>query len=300
MSQSGTNIERTLATHTLFMGSREMVKRLVFAALLLEVVSSVVASYRIVSGGVLWGGWASLVMLFLIVVARVLRFGSRGIQAFSQRCRRLSARAFASGGQVGAAALSGLMADAPTFTERFAKQLPGQTPESYYEPTTPAGLGRLQEIYAHSSFYSWILLRRTGRLLLFLGTFIAVGGAVAIYALAVRPPAATTAARLLDVVCSLVFIVLSAKALSAGADSLYAARGSRRIADALIVTAEPERIGELTALYDMERNSGPLIPTRLYQLGRKNLQERWYARRVALNDLEVEEDTKRNGILDRS
>ena len=276
---------RAQTIHTMFRGSAEATKRIRQSALVLDLVAAGIAAYGVLSGDVLWGGWASLVLLMLMLTATGLRIWSRGIQSYSERCRRVSARAFAHGRDVGAAVQSGLVADAPMLTQRLAKKLPAGTLEAYYEPTKPPGSARLQEMYAHSSFYSWRLLRSTGALFLVSGTLIAIIGAVVIYGLAVDPPSATTAGRVLDVVCSLVFVALPAKAIDAGIAALVGARDSRGVADELIATADSERIAELTSLYDMERNSGPLVPTLIYRLSRDSLQKEWHSRRAALDEL---------------
>lgn len=276
---------RAQTIHTMFRGSAEATKRIRQSALVLELVAAGIAAYGVLSGDVLWGGWASLVLLMLMLTATGLRIWSRSIQSYSERCRRVSARAFAHGRDVGAAVQSGLVADAPMLTQRLAKKLPAGTLEAYYEPTKPPGSARLQEMYAHSSFYSWRLLRSTGALFLVSGTLIAIIGAVVIYGLAVDPPSATTAGRVLDVVCSLVFVALSAKAIDAGIAALVGARDSRGVADELITTADSERIAELTSLYDMDRNSGPLVPTLIYSLSRDSLQKEWHSRRAALDEL---------------
>lgn len=276
---------RVQTAHALFRGSAEVTKRFRQVALGLEVTAAVIAAYGVLDGEVIWGGWASLVMLLLMVGGTALRIWSRSTQAFSERCRRVSARAFATGQEIGAAVLSGLVADAPVFAEACSKRLPAGTLEDYYEPTKPMGTPRLQEMYAHSSFYSWRLLRSTGALFLVSGTLIAIIGAIVIYGLAVEPPSATTAGRVLDVVCSLVFVALSAKAIDAGIAALVGARDSRRVADELIATADSERIAELTSLYDMDRNSGPLVPTLIYSLSRDSLQKEWHSRRAALDEL---------------
>lgn len=284
-SSAPAQASHTLVAHTMFRGSAEATKRIRQVALALEVVAAGIAAYGVLGGEVLWGGWASLVMLMLMVAATGLRIWSRGTQSYSERCRRVSARAFAQGNEVGAAVLSGLVADAPMFAQRLAEKLPAGTLEDYYEPTKPCGVPRIQEIYAHSSFYSWRLLRSTGMLLLSVGVVVAIIGAVVIYGLAVEPPSLTTAGRVLDVVCSLVFVALSAKAVDAGVAALVAARESRSVADGLIETADAERIAELASLYDMDRSAGPLVPTLVYRVSRATLQTEWHTRRASLDEL---------------
>ncbi len=280
------NLSRVQAAHALFRGSAEITKHSRQVALGLEVLAAVIAAYGVLNGTTLWGGWASLVMLLLVAGGTALRVWSRGTQAFSERCRRVSVRGFAEGQEIGAALLSGLVSDAPVFAVARSRMLPAGTLEDYYEPTKPAGFRRLQELYAHSSFYSWRLLGSAGALFLVTGTAIAIIGAVAIYGLVVEPsPSATTAERVLDVVCSLVFVTLSARAVDAGIAALVGGRESRRVADELIATAASDRIAELTSLYDMNRNSGPLVPTLLYRVSRDSLQKEWHSRRLALDEL---------------
>lgn len=276
---------RAQTIHTMFRGSAEATKHIRQLALVLELAAAGIAAYGVLSGDALWGGWTSLFLLMLMLAATGLRIWSRGTQSYSERCRRVSAHAFAHGRDVGAAVQSGLMADAPMLTQHLTKKLPAGTLKAYYEPTKPPGVARLQEMYAHSSFYSWRLLRWTGALFIGSSMLLFIIGATIIYGLAVDPPSATIAGRVLDVVCSLVFVTLSAKALDAGIAALVGAHDSRGVADKLITTADSEHITELTSLYDMDRNSGPLASTRLYCLFRNSLQKEWNLRRVALDEL---------------
>lgn len=285
MMNSDPATPRTQTIHTLFRGSAEATKRLRQIAVLSELVAAGIASYGVLCGGVLWAGWASLVLLALMLVATALRIWSRGTHSYSERCRRVAARAFAQGRDVGAAVQSGLVADAPMLTRRLAQTLAAGTLKEYYEPTKPPGAARLQEMYAHSSFYSWRLLRVSGSIFLTVGLAVAILGVVIIYGLAVEQPAATTAGRVLDVVCSLVFVTLSAKAVDAGIAALVASRDARAVADSLIGTSDDEQISELASQYDMDRNGGPLVPTPIYRLWRTPLQKEWHERGAALDEL---------------
>lgn len=276
---------RVQAAHLLFRSSAEVTKRLRQIALGSEVMASGLAAYGVITGEALFGGWGSLLILSFMVGATALRVWSRSTQAYSERCRRVSARAFAEGRDIGATVLSGLVADAPIFARGQSNRTLAGTLDDYYEPTKPVGEPRLQEIYAHSALYSWRLLRTVGQLLLVIGTAFAVTGALVIYGLAVDPPSAATAARVLEVVCSLVFIVLSGKGIDSGIAALVSARDVRSIADGLVATADSEEIAELTSFYDISRSSGPLLPTWIYSWSRDSLQTEWHAMRAALDEL---------------
>lgn len=273
------------SVHQLFRGSAEVTKIIRQFALCLELVAAMIAASSTMNDGALWGGWASLVILILMSASTVLRIWSRSTQGFSERCRRVSARAFALGEKVGAAVFSSLVSDAPLFAESTASKLPASSLIDYYEPTKPEGQARLREIWAHSAFYSWRLQRRTGWALIGVGVLVAIVGAAVIYGLAVQPREASISGRILDVVCSLVFVVLAAKALDSGAAGIAAGREARAVADGLLETSDPGRLDELVAEYDIERASGPSVPTLIYRLSRDELQRQWHERRKALDDL---------------
>jgi hypothetical protein len=269
----------------MFRGSAEVTKRIRQCALVLELVAAVIAAYGGLSGDVLWGGWASLVLVLLMAAATGLRIWSRGTHSHSERCRRISARAFAQGRDVESAVKSGLKSDAPLLTEYAAKKLPAGTLEAYYEPTKSPGTARLQEMYAHSSFFSWRLLRTSGTLFVAVGVAVMIMGIAVIYGLAVEQPPATAAGRVLDVVCSLVFGALSVKAFDTGIAACVASRDARVVADGLIGTSDEAQILEFALQYDMERVSGPLVPTLIYRLRRTTLEKEWCERRLALDEM---------------
>ncbi|NOY92979.1 MAG: hypothetical protein GXP55_17485 [Deltaproteobacteria bacterium] len=295
-SANGVSQGRVAKAHHLFRGAAEVTKRLRQLALALELAAAVIAAWSGLSGAVLWGGWASLVMLLLMFLAMSLRAWSRSTHNYSERCRRLSITAFAYGDEIGAAVLSGLVVDAPPFAESFAARLPAKTLDEYYEPTAAAGRWRLQELYAHSSFYSWRLLNRAGWLFLSVGVLVALGGVIVIYGMALPSADSSMAGRFLDFVCSLVFVVLAFKAFDAAADAFVASRGARGVADVLVATRDSDRAEEQAAHYDMERVSGPTVPTRIYEMSRKRLQQEWHERRRALDEIEQSTGTRGSRI----
>lgn len=223
-------------------------------------------------------------MVLLMAVATLLHIWSGQTHGFSERCRRVSARGYAIGRELGASQHSELLAHAPPFTA--APKLPAATIDEYYEPTKPQGPPRLREIYAHSSFYSWRLLRREARLLLVLGLVLAIVGGVVVYGLALSSSPDLPVARILDIVCTLVLTVLAAKALMAAAAAHIAARGAKTVADGLLHTKNQELVEELIETYNVDRASGPSISTLNYKRARSALQAEWHQRREALDELE--------------
>lgn len=273
-----------LAAHRLFRGASELTKIVRHFAFWLEFCAALVAALGALEVKPL-GPWTPLVLVMLMAGSTALRIWSRRTQSYSERCRRLSARAYAAGDDsIGVVLLSELRADAPVGAERFGLRLPAATLDEYYEATKDPGLPRLREVYAHSAFYSWRLLRRTGVCLVILAVAVFCVGAAAIYGLAVEPPESTAAERILDFVCSFVLVGLSCRALDAGVEACSAASESRAVAQGLIEQADPGQVSELCVRYDMERSSGPPVPTIIYKRSRGALQEEWHERRKALDE----------------
>ena len=285
MTTTPAGTSRTEQLHRLFRGTAELTKRLRQIALLLEIVAAGVAAWGTLAGSTLWGGWASLVMLLLLVGGTALRIWSRSTHAYAERCRRVSARAWALGQTIGASVHSSILSDTPVFAERLAGKLPAGSMTDYYEPTRDVGRDRLRELYAHSSFYSWRLLRRGGWIFMGVGVAIAIVGAVIVFGLALPSTTVSAADRILDVVCSLVFAVLLARSLDAAIAAFISAQATRAISRVLIEAPDQERVEELIGHYDMERMSGPMIPTFVYRLSRDRLQAEWHERRKALDEL---------------
>lgn len=276
---------RTDDAHQLFRGAAELTKRVRQGATCAELVAAVVAAWSSALAQPLWGGWASLAMAVLMMLAVALRIFARHTHSYSERCRRVSVRSYALGVPIGAGTHSGLVSDAPPMARRLASSLPATDLDAYYEPLADAGDARLREIYAHSSFYSWRLLRVSGWTRLSAGVVFALVGAFIVFGLALPSSTVATADKVLDIVCSIVFVSLAARALETASEALMAAVEARAVADSLLKTRDEDQVQELINHYDMERAAGSSVSTLAYKMLRDRLQAEWKQRRQALDEL---------------
>lgn len=283
-SSAPSGLPKAQKIHSMFRGAAELMKCLRRIALLLELLAAGLSACGVVHGSVRWGGWGAFLILFLLLFAVFLRIWSRSIQSYSERCRRISARAFSQGNDVHPL-VSSELDDAPPFIEHFAKNLPAQKQQEYYEPTFPPGAARLKEMYAHASFYSWQLLRTSGQLYITLSLLLALAGLAAIYWTAIEQPSSTTAVRVLEIVSTLVLASFAVRSADTGVASLRASCDARHIASKLLDTSNEAQLSELIAEYDIERAGGPPVPTLVYRFQRTALERKWMRRREALDEL---------------
>jgi hypothetical protein len=268
--------------HRLFRGSSEFVKRLLQLALVTEVIAAVVATCRALDPDLPWPGWASLALAGVVLLGVASRMWAKQARAFGERCRRVASSAYAYGLTVPAVTRTSLAAQSPSLSLWLSERLPAQTLEDYFECTLAPGLPREREIYAHSAFYSWRLLDAAWRWYLALSVvFFLVGGGV-IYSIAVSRPDPTLAGRLLDVICSVVFVVFMARAADAALEAFTSSGECKDVADQLALGSSLERQRDLVIEYNIERTCGPTIPTWIYMRMRDALQAEWMQRRAEL------------------
>lgn len=277
-------MSRTQSIHSLFRGAAELAKFYRMLAFILELLAAWIAAWRTFNHFELSDGWLSLWIASLLLIGQLLRVYARSIYQFSEKCRRTSVRAFGLQSEVPAAVHSSLECDAPIFSEWRASRLPAQELNEYYEPSFPPGPDLLRELYSYSSFYTWQLLRSSGHVFSICAGIASLAGVLVIYWLALVPNEVSLASRIVEVVCSLSFVVLAGKSFDAAADAYLSSRECRTIADGLIAQDGGIRLEELVATYDVVRASGPAIPTRIYTLLRDRLQARWERRKDALRD----------------
>lgn len=268
--------------HLLFRGSSEVAKWLRFLAMLIEIAVATFAATNSLIEIFSPLPWAPAASTFALILALVLRMRARSITAFAEKCRRSAVSAYASGADASAAAWTTAEADAPWLTRKWAGKLPTSTLDEYYECTRPPGASRFREIYAHSSFYSWRLLRATAKLHFAIALFLGGITCAVIYGLAAHPTAGPFSARLLDLVCSFVLLVLFCKAFEASFGAWSSSIACKELAECFMKDEGDDALRRYTIDYDIERASGPSIPTRLYRCKRDQLQRLWHSRREDL------------------
>lgn len=261
--------------HRAFRGSTELAKSLRFAASAAEVISVFIAGLRILMPGMSWSGWASFALAFVVISGVALHMWARAVISFSEKCRRVAIRAYGFGRDVPRAVETLLASDTPILADRFASKLPTQSLDDYYESKKPAGLGRVRELYSHSAFYSWRLRRVCWRIYLISAVVFAMLGLMVIYALASEPSDATISGRILDLVCSIIFVFLVTRSSVAAIEVKQSFVECRRIMESLLGQDANSDPNELTVEYDIEMSRGITIPTFLYKRMRDDLKKEW-------------------------
>jgi hypothetical protein len=267
--------------HSFFRGAGEVGKRCRLAAFLAEVAAAVVVIRGLLTGSL--QTWIPLVSFSLLVISAVFRIAADRYKDYSDRCRRVSLRSFALGRDVELRDSSNIRSEAPAFALRCAASLPASSLEKYYEPSNPAGEARLRELYSYSSFYT-SQLAKTCRNLYSGGSILILAAAlVVLYSLATSQ---TQEGRelVLDALFSVLLSVIGLRFMEQALKFANLAKDTKRLADALIAHPLPaaDTLSDLTFEYDAAVSSAPPVPTILYRLRRKELDEAWRHRRGAL------------------
>ncbi len=265
-----------------------MAKLLHRAAFAAELAITVLVVHGLVSEQTFSHGWRPLAVLLLALVALACLSLVHVAELFAHRCRRVALQAFALQRDVDARLFAALESEALPGVEFLAKRLPASSLEEYYQPSCPPGPNRLRELYAHSSFYNWRLLRLYGGLAAATGVFLLITGIVLTYALVVQPsespPESEARLILLDGLYSVVLAFIALRALQKSIAAFVGAGAMRRTHEALLASPLPEgeTLQELVLHYEVERARTPLIPALLYRLRRKRLEQRWLDLRAIL------------------
>lgn len=273
--------------HSLFRGAAEFAKSLRFYALLMELAAAVISLVGILGPANLKSPWLPLLLLGLTALSTVLRAAAGQFGAYSHRCRKISLRAFSFGREVDHLTVLLLDDDAPPLVDRFVSKLPAQSLDDYYEPTCPPGESRLAELYAHSAFYTWRLLRVYGFLLGALGIVVFVGSSAVIYWLASDAASSADRKSVLEAICTVILVLLSVRALDMAWSALSSSWSVRSIENTLLTVPRGEALTDLVDSYDIETARAPSPPTIIYRLRRNSLASKWYARRAGFVNCDV-------------
>lgn len=268
--------------HARFRGASELVKVTRGLALLIDAGAATLACLSIF--GVYKSAWVPLVLLFAAIASVACKSWASSVRGYAQRCRRLSLRAFCLDEDVDRVTESNTEVDAPWGYEWLAARVPAQSLTDYYEQTCPPGETRLRELYAHSAFYTWRLLRRHSKIAIGWAVLIFVFSFIIIYGIATEPPAAATRNAVLEALCTVVLVLLCVQAVERAIESLSSVGEAREIEERLLKKPVGKELDEIVDSYDIERAAGPDVPTTLYRLMRNGLQKQWHERRKAIVD----------------
>jgi hypothetical protein len=83
-------------------------------------------------------------------------------------------------------------------------------------------------------------------------------------------------------ICSFVFVLIFARILQLTFSCVKTTMSLRKLEDEFFDKPSAERLRELVEGYEIERATGPDVPTLLYYFGRNKLQAKWHESRAAL------------------
>jgi len=266
--------------HKKFRGASEVAKAARIGALVIDLAAASLACLGIF--GVYKSPWMPLALLFGAVLAVGCRSFASSVRSFAQRCRRASLRAFCFDDDVDIVTESNTTVDAPFASSWFATRVPAVNMEEYYEPVCPPGENRLRELYAHSAFYTWQMLRTHSKVVGVLAICVFVLSFCVIYGLATDPPEPSTRNAVLEALCTIILVLLCVQAVERASEAASSAREARQIEESPLRKPMGKELLEIADAYDIERAAGPDVPTTLYRIYRNGLQQQWHNRRKAL------------------
>jgi hypothetical protein len=192
--------------------------------MLLEVAVGLVVAWRTFGGAPSHpANWVFAITLGLLL-ASGLRIYARIQSAYSEKCRRIAARSAGEGRDVTATTCSNLDSDKPSLTDWLARRLPARDLKTYFESTKPSGESGYREVVAHSAFYTWRILRRAAGLYALATIALFAFAITVIFYMAAEPLDRSLTEKVLDVVCSLIVVLLAAKAFDASAAAYISSR----------------------------------------------------------------------------
>lgn len=208
-------MEHTARVHRLFRGASEVAKTFRNLALTSDLVAAAIALISIILKPKDSAVWLPFTILLLSILGSALRAYSSTANGFAQRCRRISLRAYCVGKDVDHQTLTLLEDDTPAFVEMSVKRLPAKSIDEYYEPTTLPGQMRRTELYAHSAYYTWHLLRLQAWIIFSIASLVFLGCSILIFHLAADQTVQLVRQSVLEAICTVVLIVFGVKALEA-------------------------------------------------------------------------------------
>jgi hypothetical protein len=274
-------MNNTERVHLLFRGGAEVTKALRFGALVCELGAAAIAVVVILVKPKDPSAWLPLCILGITFVGTALRSYSSVAKGFSQRCRRISLRAFCKQEDLDHRLAAMMEDDSPLGVDLLARRLPAQNLNEYYEPTMPPGGLRYAELYAHSAFYTWRQLRIQSWVTFIVPSIVIALCTVMVYRLAAQPGLPVDRHAVLEAVCTVVLLVIGAKGLEAWWETYTSYRDIRPIETALLLIPQGDELLETIDAYDIERAAGAQPWTLIYRIRRDRLAALWHQRRKA-------------------
>ncbi len=139
------------------------------------------------------------------------------------------------------------------------------------------------ELYAHSAYYTRRLLKRYAWVCGVTGLLVFIGGMIALYSLAMQQATPVTVREsVIATICSFAFVLIFSRILQLTISCVKTTMSLRRLEDEFFDKPNSDRLRELVEGYEIERATGPDVPTLLYYFGRNAIQKQWHEKRAAL------------------
>ena len=272
-------MDSTERVHLLFRGAAEVTKSLRRGALCCDSLTAGISLYAVLGKPPDSSAWLPLGILVVALVGMALRAYSSVANGFAQRCRRISIQAFCKGHAVDPVTVSFLDDDAPPFVEKATSHLRAKSMLEYYDPTTPAGPLRTAELYAHSAFFTWRLLRMQAWIAFTVAAAVTIACYVVTYHLAAASGTTTDRRAILEAISTIVLLTVAARGFEASWAAFTSCREIRSIEKEMLKTPWGEGLEDLVDSYDIERSAGPSTSGVLYQWRCDTLAADWNDRR---------------------
>jgi hypothetical protein len=261
--------------HLLFRGAAEVTKSLRRGALCCDFLTAGISLYAVLGKPPDSAARLPFGILVVAVVGMLLRAYSSVANGFAQRCRRISIQAFCKGRTVNPVTVSFLDDDAPPLVEKATSHLRAKSISEYYDPTTPTGPLRTAELYAHSAFFTWRLLRMQAWVTFTVATVVTIACGVLTYHLAAISGTTTDRRAILEAISTIFLLTVAAKGFEASWAAFMSCREIRSIENEMLKTPRGEGLEDLVDSYDIERAAGPNTSGVLYHWCCDTLTAKW-------------------------
>lgn len=277
-------LENANELHILFQACYRRIKHLRSIAFLLDLLSVLTVILN------MWYSFSitPLIVLIFSIVAYTLRLRSDFIRVTAEKCRRISVRSFAFSKDVPEKTVIGMLDETPNIwklnKENF-KRL-----DEYYKVIKKPGKSRLHEMYAHSSFFSWYLLKFTSIIYAIVFVALLSLSILVFYFLAIDSiNDKMSVSNLLGIFCSIILANYTIKCFDRALSTYISHSQIKNIQDQLL-DEHVSDVDSLTRNYDSLVEKSHYIPTFVHKYNNASRSTKWERLQKALYGGENEEE----------
>lgn len=261
--------------HRLCKGTYEICKSLGYLIFSLDILPGLyIALY--VFGFAVEKSINPIVLLFLALTAMILKIILNRYRQKADSMRRISAYNYSFGLNTLPSVYTTFKREAPVFVNYFAKRVPTENLNEYYEPSFGPGPTRYREIYAHSAFFTWDLQKSYSNILIALFLILVTTAVSMFYINSTTNLPLQTRFLNASTICSVLIILFIFRCFEGLINAKNSADVSKMVSDKLLKNdLKPDEINSIIMEYEFERATGELVPTFFYKLFRNSLKTDW-------------------------